>query len=217
MDPNPTPIHLRPTWRGWIHIAAFFMSIPAGTLLLVNAHRASARVAAAIYIATLLAVFGVSGAYHRFTKTERAQMLFQRLDHGMIYLLIAGSLTPICLLGLPPAWGIPMLALAGAEAVFGLVLTLAFYGRLPRIAGGLYLVMGWGLVIAMPTLSHHVSGWVLGLILAGGAAYTVGFPVLMFERPDPWPRKFGFHEIWHALTVIAGGCHFAAVAMLVAR
>ncbi len=216
-DPNPTPIHLRPTWRGWIHLVAFFVAIPAGVVLLLDARTTSARVAVAIYVATVLAVFGVSGAYHRLTKTEQAQRLFQRLDHGMIYLLIAGSYTPICVLGLPRAWGVPMLVLASCEAVVGLVLTLVFYGRLPKTAGALYLVMGWGLVIAMPTLFQHVSGWTFGLVVAGGVAYSVGFPILIFERPDPWPHKFGFHEIWHALTVIAGGCHFAAVALLVVR
>ena len=215
-DPNPTPIHLRPTWRGWIHIIAFFAAIPAGVVLLLDARDASARISVGIYLLTVLAVFGVSGAYHRLTKTEQAQRLFQRLDHGMIYLLIAGSYTPICVLGLPRSWGIPMLGMAGVLAAIGLVLTLVFYGRLPKTAGALYLVMGWGLVICMPTLFQHVSRPVFWLVLAGGAAYTIGFPILMLERPDPWPSRFGFHEIWHALTVIAGGCHFAAVALLVA-
>ena len=108
----------------------------------------------------------------------------QRLDHGMIYLLIAGTYTPICLVALPLRWGIPLL--------------------------------GWAAVAATPALRDSLSGLQLALVFSGGVAYTVGFPILLLRRPDPWPRVFGYHEVWHSLTVLAAVLHFGAVALLVA-
>ena len=102
-----TPTHERPSWRGWMHTVMFFLAIPGGILLIVLARSAEATVAAAIYMASLLLGFGTSAGYHRLARKERTQQLMQRLDHSMIFVLIAGSYTPICLLGLPPAWGIP--------------------------------------------------------------------------------------------------------------
>ena len=104
-----TPAEERPTWRGWLHVGAFMLSIPAGVLLILAADHASARVAASIYAASLLLGFGTSAGYHRLARRERTQAIMQRLDHSMIFVLIAGSYTPVCLLGLPTSWGIPLL------------------------------------------------------------------------------------------------------------
>lgn len=206
----------RPVWRGKMHTWAFLASIPAGLALILTASGAAEIVGAAIYSATLLLLFGTSSAYHRLAQSERARAIMQRLDHSMIYLLIAGTYVPLCLVALPPAWGIPMLAIIGTLAAVGMVLKLAFFHGARYVSYSLYLVMGWVAVIATPVLIDSLTALQLGLIAAGGLAYTVGFPVLVVRRPDPWPTTFGYHEVWHLLTVVAAAFHFAAVADVLA-
>ena len=117
-----TPAHERPSWRGWMHVVAFVLAIPGGILLIVMAKSASATVGAAIYMTALLLGFGTSAGYHRLARKERTQALMQRLDHSMIFVLIAGSYTPICLLGLPSAWGVPLLCIVWAGAFAGIAM-----------------------------------------------------------------------------------------------
>jgi len=140
----------------------------------------------------------------------------QRVDHSMIYLLIAGTYAPICLVVLPPAWGIPVLAIVTAMAAFGMWLKLLAFGRLPRVSYGLYPVMGWVVIAVVPALARHLSPVELGLLLGGGLAYLAGTPILLARRPDPWPSHFGYHEVWHLMTVVAASLHFAAVSTVVA-
>ncbi len=206
----------RPVWRGKIHTWAFFAAIPAGIVLIVIANGAAAIVGASIYAATLLLLFGTSASYHRLAQSERARTIMQRLDHSMIYLLIAGTYVPICLVALPREWGIPMLAIVGTLAAVGMVLKLAFFHGARYVSYSLYLVMGWVAIVATPVLVDSLTGLQFGLIVAGGLAYTIGFPVLVTRRPDPWPATFGYHEVWHLLTVVAAALHFAAVANMLA-
>ena len=206
----------RPQWRGKLHSWAFFASIPAGIALIVMAQGAAATTGAAIYSATLLLLFGTSASYHRLAQSERARTIMQRLDHSMIYLLIAGTYVPLCLVAMPPGWGIPMLAIVGSLAALGMVLKLAFFHGARYVSYSLYIIMGWVAVIAAPVLVDSLTGLQLGLIVAGGVAYTVGFPVLLTRRPNPWPTTFGYHEVWHLLTVVAAALHFAAVADVLA-
>jgi hemolysin III len=211
-----TPAEERPSWRGWMHVVMFFLAIPGGILLIVVARSAEARVGAAIYMASLLLGFGTSAGYHRLARSERTQLLMQRLDHSMIFVLIAGSYTPICLLGLPPAWGIPILCVAWAGALLGIVLKQVAFEKLKVLEYALYPILGWIVVVAAPALFDGLSTTELSLLFAGGMLYTVGIPVLVLEKPDPWPRTFGYHEIWHTFTVAAAACHFATITMLVA-
>lgn len=206
----------RPAWRGKLHSWAFFAAIPAGVVLIVLASGAAAITGASIYAATLLLLFGTSASYHRLAQSERARTIMQRLDHSMIYLLIAGTYVPLCLVAMPKAWGITMLAIVGALAAVGMVLKLAFFHGARYVSYSLYIVMGWVAIIATPVLIDSLTTLQFGLIVAGGVAYTIGFPVLITHRPDPWPATFGYHEIWHLLTVIAAGLHFAAVANVLA-
>jgi hemolysin III len=206
----------KPVWRGKMHSWAFFAAIPAGLALTVLAQGTAATVGAAIYSATLLLLFGTSAAYHRLAQSERARTIMQRLDHSMIYLLIAGTYVPLCLVALPPAWGIPMLVIVGSLAALGVVLKLAFFHGARYVSYSLYIVMGWVAVVATPALIDNLTGLQFGLIVAGGVAYTIGFPVLLVHRPNPWPSTFGYHEVWHLLTVVAAGLHFAAVADVLA-
>ena len=205
----------RPVWRGKMHAWAFFISIPLAIALIVVASGAAATVGASIYAATLLGLFGTSAAYHTLAQSPRARQIMQRLDHAMIYLLIAGTYVPLCLVALPPEWGIPILVIVGGLAIFGVVMKMAAFERVPWLSYSLYLVMGWAAIIAGPALYHNLTGPQMGLIVAGGAAYTIGFPVLFTRRPDPWPTTFGYHEVWHSCTVLAALCHFALVGLLV--
>lgn len=204
----------RPAWRGLMHTWAFFAVIPAGVLLVVFANRPATRAAAAVYFGTLLLVFGTSAAYHRLAQSYRQRQIMQRLDHAMIYLLIAGTYVPICLVGLPYQWGIPLLASVGAIGLFGIVIKLCAWKRMHAVGYVLYPVMGWAAVTAAPALASHLTVLQLCLVAGGGVAYTVGFPVLLLRRPDPWPRVFGYHEVWHTFTVLAAVLHFGAVALL---
>ncbi len=197
-----------------LHSWAFWAAIPAGAILILLADRASARVAAAIYVGSLLAVFGTSAAYHRLAHSYRARAVMQRLDHSMIYLLIAGTYTPICLIALPRAWGIPLLSIVGGLGILGMIIKLGGIRRLSWLGYALYLIMGWCAIVAAPAIGSHLSGFQLALIVAGGVAYTIGFPVLLLRRPDPWPAVFGYHEVWHGCTVVAAVLHFGAVASL---
>lgn len=206
----------RPAWRGLMHAWAFVLAIPAGVLLIVFADRPAARVAAAIYAGTLLLVFGTSAAYHRLAHSYEARRIMQRVDHAMIYLLITGTYAPICLVALPRAWGISLLSVVGALGVLGIVLKLLAFGRLQWVSYALYPIMGWCAVFAGPVLADHLTGLQLALVVGGGLAYTIGFPILLLRRPDPWPTVFGYHEVWHGFTVLAAVLHFGAVALVVA-
>jgi hemolysin III len=205
----------RPTWRGWLHTGAFLVAIPAGVLLILAARSASATVGASIYVASLLLGFGTSAGYHRLAKRERTQQIMQRMDHSMIFVLIAGSYTPVCLLGMPAAWGIPLLCAVWLGAATGIVLKQFAFEKLKLLEYALYPILGWALVVATPALLRGMTALELSLLLAGGLLYTIGIPVLVRERPDPWPRTFGYHEIWHTFTVAAGACHFATIGLLV--
>lgn len=186
-----------------MHVAAFVLAIPGGILLIVAANGAAAHVAAAIYTASLLLGFGTSAGYHRLARNPRAQQIMQRLDHSMIFVLIAGSYTPVCLLGLPTSWGIPLLCVVWAGALAGILIKQFAFERFKVLEYALYPILGWALVVATPVLLSHMTALELALLLAGGLLYTVGIPVLVRERPNPWPRTFGYHEIWHTFTVAA--------------
>ncbi len=198
-----------------MHVVAFLLAIPGGILLIVMARSAEATVAAAIYTASLLLGFGTSAGYHRLARAERTQQLMQRLDHSMIFVLIAGSYTPICLLGLPPAWGIPLLCIIWAGALTGVLVKQFAFERFRVLEIALYPILGWIVVVAAPVLLDGLTTTELSLLVAGGLLYTVGIPVLVLEKPDPWPKTFGYHEIWHTFTVAAAGCHFATITLLV--
>lgn len=206
----------RPTWRGRMHAAVFFLSIPAGVFLVLGADSAAARAGAAIYAATLLIGFGTSAAYHRLAQSERARRIMQRLDHSAIYFLIAGTYVPLCLVALPRSWGIPLLVAITIGALTGVVLKLVAFERASTVSHALYPILGWAAILAGPALIDHLTRPQLALVVGGGLAYTVGIPVLFRRRPDPWPATFGYHEVWHVFTVVAAGLHFAAVSDVLA-
>jgi hemolysin III len=205
----------KPTWRGRIHLVAFLVSIPAGLALVLLSEGVSAHVGAAIFAVSLVGLFGVSAIYHTGNWAPDVKARLRRMDHAMIFVLIAGSYTPLMLLALQPAWGISLLAIVWTVAVVGVTLALARFGALNRLGGYLYIGMGWIVVIALPAVVTSLSSSELALLFAGGVLYTVGAIGLRLNRPNPRPLVFGYHEVWHAMTVAAAACHFTLVAMLV--
>jgi hemolysin III len=205
----------KPRLRGWFHTVAFFASLPSGAALVLLARGASARVTAAVYAAALTAVFAASAAYHRVRWSAAARRRMKRLDHSMIFLLIAGTYTPVCVLALRGAWAIALLALVWAGAAVGIALKLARIDGLRVPTAVLYVGLGWLAVLALPMLLRALPPAASVLMVIGGVLYTVGAVVLARRRPDPAPATFGYHEVWHAFMVAAAGCHYAMVLLIV--
>ena len=206
----------RPAWRGRMHLWAFVAAIPAGLLLTWSAETVAMRAAGAFYSITLLLVFGTSAAYHRMTRCERTRRFMQKLDHSMIYLLIAGTATPLAVAALPRRWGIPFLILQVTLACIGIMLTSVFFERARRLAYALYPSMVATVILVGPLLVDRLTTRQVILMVGGILAYAVGTPVLMRHRPDPWPTTFGYHEIFHVATIVAATLHFVAIRDLVA-
>lgn len=201
--------------RGTLHQIAFFVSVPAGIALIVLANTGKARFAAVIFATGLAGVFGASAAYHRVAWSVPARKRMKRLDHSMIFVLIAGTYTPLCLLALSGAWSVVMLATVWAGAVTGIVMKQFNIDGLRRVSGFLYITLGWISIVTLPQLFHTMSVAAFTLVVAGGLLYTVGAIVFAVKRPDPNPAVFGYHEIWHAFTAGAGLCHYSAVLLLI--
>jgi hemolysin III len=206
----------KPLLRGWLHLVCFFLAIPAGVVVITLADSTRARVGAAVYALGLVALFGVSAAYHRgpWSPTWRRRM--QRLDHLTIFVMIAGSYTPLCLLALDGWVAVATLVIAWAGAALGGALAWSEAGRGQFVRNALYIALGWVAVAAMPQLVRNLTPTELVLIAVGGVLFTVGSVFLLTRWPDPFPRVFGYHEVWHTLVVAAVVCHFIAIGSVVA-
>ncbi len=200
----------KPRLRGRLHEVAFFVSIPAGFVLVLSASGPKAVVAAVIYWLALLSQFGVSAAYHLGMWSEVARDRMRTLDHATIFVLIAGTYTPFCLLVLHGGTTIVVLAIVWTGAVVGIA-TKLYRVDLHVLSGFLYLGLGWVAVLVFPALVRELSTTELALMVAGGLLYSGGALVLAMHRPNPWPRTFGYHEIWHAGTIGAAACLYAAI------
>jgi hemolysin III len=202
---------VKPLLRGRLHLGALIVALPAALALVIAAESRPAQLAAAVYGFSLVSVFFVSSAYHRLARSPRSQLLLRRADHATIYLLIAGSYTPIGVVAIGGRAGWALVAAAWAVAAVGVLLKVVWFHRASVVGAALYVGMGWMVVIAAPTLVRHVSQVELALLVAGGLLYTGGALVLARRRPDPWPRVFGYHEVWHSLVIVAAACHYAAI------
>jgi hemolysin III len=205
-----------PRLRGRLHQLAFLAAIPGAVAVILVAHPARARVAAAIYGVALMGLYGISSSYHRLARSPRARYWMKRLDHSMIYVFIAASYTPFGLLLLKGPWGIAILATVWAGAFIGVALKMLRLERTSTIGFVMYLALGWAMVAALPELIHGLSALDLALLFAGGLLYTVGAIVLACRRPDPLPKVFGYHEVWHTMVVAAAGCHYLIIRSLLA-
>lgn len=206
---------VKPRWRGRLHQIAFFVAIPQGIALVATAADWVSRVAAAVYALSLAGLYGVSALYHRLKWSPRALARMRRLDHSMIFVLIAGTYTPVSLLVLHRPWAIALLAVVWAGAITGVLMKVLGMDRTRRITGTMYIVLGWVAVLMAPAFVMRVPLPVLLLIVAGGVLYTLGAIVFVRKRPDPSPAVFGYHEVWHVAVVSAALCHYAAILLLV--
>jgi hemolysin III len=209
------PLPPAPLLRGWLHLVCFFLSIPAAVLIVAHADAGRGRVAAVIYAIGLIALFGVSGAYHRVRWSAEWRRRMQRLDHATIFVMIAGSYTPLCLLALRGTTGTIMLITAWAGAAGGITLALTGVGERRLIGLLSYIALGWAAVAVIPQLAGRLSGAQLGMIAAGGVLYTSGAIILGVRWPNPSPRVFGYHEVWHVMVVAGVVCHLIPIVALV--
>jgi hemolysin III len=215
-DPAEIPVvgeEQSPRARGWIHRVSFLVAIPAGLVLLVLAPSAAARVAVAIYAASLVAVFWVSSTYHLGVWSAEEFTRWQRRDHAAIFLLIAGSYTPYCVLALEGPWRVWMLAGVWVGAGLGIVVKL-YRVDLHVLSGFMYLGLGWAAVIVFPRFVRALGPAPIILTVVGGLLYSAGALVLAIHRPRLFPRTFGYHEVWHAATAAAAACHYTAVLLM---
>ena len=206
-------VRVKPRLRGVFHQYAFFVSLASGTLLVLLAATTRASVAAAIYAASVSALFGVSALYHRVTWNGPARRRMRRLDHAMIFLLIAGTYTPVGLLVLNGTLATVVLAVVWGGALVGIVLELVWTGAPRWLGGTVYLALGWVAVVAMPQVFVRlgVAGGLL--IVAGGLIYSAGAAVYGLRRPDPSPAVFGYHEVFHLLVIAGVAAHFLAISL----
>lgn len=202
-----------PTWRGVLHAYAFWFALAAAALLIALAPSPDARLAAAIYGAGMCALFAVSGLYHRWRWNPRWRPLVRRLDHSTIYVFIAASITPLALLVLTGPVQTAVLLLAWIGALAGVAMSAAWIDAPRGLVALSYVAVGCAAMTGLPQTASRLAFAPLLLLGLGGAIYIVGAVVYALRRPDPWPRTFGFHEIFHSLVVVAAACHF--VAMLV--
>jgi len=215
VPPGPLPStpalrRTRPLLRGYSHAVAAVAAAPAVVVLAGRARSARALAGAAVYGASLVLLFAVSALYHRVFWPDRIRRHIGRLDHSAIFLLIAGTYTPFCLL-LGPGRGDLLLALVWAGAVLGILVVVVWAETPKAFRATLYVVLGWFILPVAPALRAAIGIRALALLFTGGFFYTVGAVLYSLRRPDPFPTVFGFHEIFHLLTIIAAVCHFLVV------
>lgn len=206
----------KPRLRGVSHQWAFFCSLFTGAALVVAAPAGEATVASAIYAASVAALFGTSALYHRVTwPTPNARRWMRRLDHSMIFLLIAGTYTPFALLVLEGTLATVILVVVWAGALGGIVLKLVWIDAPKAVVAVLYVMLGWVAVAAFPDLLDELGVTSTVLVAAGGLLYTAGAVVYALGRPNPAPTVFGYHEVFHALVIAAAALQYAVIAFFV--
>lgn len=206
----------KPRLRGVFHLWAFFVAVVAGVALVAVADGTRARLATWVYVTALAAMFGASAFYHRYPFRTAARRLWaRRLDHSTIFVFIAGTYTPFALLAFSGTLRWVVLATVWAGAALGLVLNLWWLDAPKWISAALYLAVGWIGVITIPQMFSGVGVAGSVLVIVGGALYTLGALTYAFHWPNPFPRTFGFHEIFHVLVVAAAATQFVAVAFVV--
>jgi hemolysin III len=203
----------RPRMRGWLHLFAFFGAIVAGAVLipLASVQGPRAGFSVAVYCLTICGLFGISALYHRRRWSPRGWKIMKRLDHSMIFLFIAGTYTPFALLAVDQPLGYWILVLVWAGAIAGVSLKLT-WPQAPRWLGvPLYIGLGWVAVFILTDILHIAGVASLVLLATGGVLYTLGGIAYGIKKPNPWPGVFGYHEVFHAMTIVAAICHYIAV------
>lgn len=203
----------KPTWRGWIHAGVLPLVIAAGIVLIVLAEGFAAKVTGAVFYVSSILLFGNSALYHRFNWKPKIKLALKRIDHANIFLLIAGSYTPITWLALERDKAVLLLAIIWGTAILGIGFRI-FWITAPRwLYVPIYVGMGWGAMAFIVDFMNANAAMMI-LILAGGLCYTIGAVVYGLKKPNPFPGKFGFHEIFHTFTVLAFMCHWTGILLI---
>ncbi len=203
----------KPTWRGWIHAGVLPIVIAGGIVLVVMANGVPAKITAAIFFASSVLLFGNSALYHRFNWKPKTKLALKRIDHANIFLLIAGSYTPITWLALPQEKAVLLMSIIWGTAILGIGFRV-FWITAPRwLYVPIYIGMGWG-AMAYVVDFMNANAPMMILILVGGGCYTIGALAYALKKPNPWPGHFGFHEIFHSFTVLAFLCHWTGILLI---
>lgn len=220
-DAAPAPLPLleatetepRPTWRGWLHAGTTPIAIAAGIVLICLANGTEAKWASAVFALTSLLLFGNSALYHRFAWSPKVKRLLKRIDHSNIFLLIAGTYTPLALLGLPRSTGVPLIIVVWSVALLGIAFRVFWVGAPRWLYVLAYLGLGWTAASQFPAL-FMANAATLVLFVVGGLLYSLGAVAYALKRPNPFPGRFGFHEVFHTCTVLAFFCHWVATLLI---
>ena len=206
----------RPLFRGTLHLVAALLAVAGTVVLLIVAGSPSAYVGGGVFAASLMLLYGTSASYHQVPWRPAWRRGVMRVDHAMIFVLIAGTYTPFCL-DVSLVWGIPMLSVVWSLTGAGVVMKLVWPDGPRWLSVALYVGLGWIAVIGAPEVLGSYSPPPVALLVGGGAAYTIGGIIYALRRPNPWPRYFGYHEVFHALVVAGSALHYTAIAVYVLR
>jgi hemolysin III len=209
--------YAKPRLRGWLHTVTSPVALVCAIVLVVLAPTGLATVSAAAFGATSFALFTTSALYHRGKWSPRAEVWLKRLDHASIFMLIAGSYTPFAVLALHGDTRVAVLAAVWGVALLGVAFRFLWVSAPRWLYVPIYIGLGWAASFVAPQLLHGVGATAFTLVGVGGALYTAGAIVYALRRPDPSPRWFGFHEIFHACTVVAFVCQYIAASMVIYR
>jgi hemolysin III len=202
---------IKPRLRGWLHVVTFPIAVASGAALVTFAPTTQAKVAAGIFALTAALLFGVSALYHRGRWSQRGQAVLRRLDHASIFLIIAGTYTPFTILLLDGPDARILLTLVWAGALLGVAFRVLWLGAPRWLYLPVYIALGWAAAFWLPTIAARGGVAVFVLIVTGGLLYSAGAVVYGLKRPDPSPRWFGFHEIFHACTLAGFAAHHIGV------
>ena len=205
----------RPLLRGVLHEIAFWFSLIAGVLLVASADSGERRLTAVVFAASVAVCFGASALYHRVSWRPPVRLWMRRIDHAGVFLLIAGTYTPVTILALHGSWRPVVLAVVWIGAVTAIAVKFVWITAPRWLAAGFGLALGWVAVVALPELVRSLPSAAVALIGVGGLAYTAGAIVYARGRPDPVPSVFGYHEVFHALTIVGVACQYTAIAFFV--
>lgn len=206
---------VKPHLRGWMHAGVFPLVTAAVIVLVVLAPTTPGRISSAVFGVTACLLFGTSALYHRGTWSPKAQILLKRFDHSNIFLIIAGSYTPLTVMLLPRDEAVLLLSMVWGGAILGVLFRVFWVGAPRWLYTPAYILLGWAAVFYLPEFLRNGGPVVLSLIIIGGVLYTLGGVVYAMKWPNPSPRWFGFHEIFHAFTVAAFVVHYIAISMAV--
>ena len=204
---------IKPHLRGWIHAGVAPLVLAASIVLVVLSPTAAAKWSTAVFGLSAVMLFGTSAIYHRGRWSPRTAAVLRRLDHTNIFLIIAGTYTPLAVLLLPRRTAEILLVIVWAGALVGLLARVFWLGAPRWVYVPVYVALGWVAVAFLPQFYRSGGAAIMWLVIAGGLAYTLGAVVYGLKRPNPSPRWFGFHEVFHALTVVGFTCHYVAVSI----